>query len=310
MTASFGIALYPSDGNDAHGLIRHANIAMHRAKKIGRDNYRFYTAQMNEEASARQTMETALRDAVKQQTFELFYQPKISLLDNSVCGVEALLRWQQPGQGNISPAVFVPMLENLGLITQVGNWVINRVCKRIADWQRTGEGGIQVAVNVSFQQIIKGDLIAIIQQALIEHQIDAHWLEIELMESSLMEHTSHTIASLQTLKQLGVKVSIDDFVTGYSSLAYLRRFPIDKLKIDIAFIREVTTNPQGAAIAKTIIELAHSLNLQVIAEGVETPEQLDLLTKNGCDQVQGYLFSKPLPVRELEAFLRERRSFT
>ena len=142
MTASFGIALYPSDGNDAHGLIRHANTAMHCAKKIGRDNYRFYTAQMNEEASARQTMETALRDAVKQQTFELFYQPKISLLDNSVCGVEALLRWQQPGQGNISPAVFVPMLENLGLITQVGNWVINRVCKRIADWQRTGEGGI------------------------------------------------------------------------------------------------------------------------------------------------------------------------
>ena len=310
MTASFGIALYPDDGNDAHGLIRHANTAMHRAKKIGRDNYRFYTAQMNDDASARQTMETALREAVKQQTFELFYQPKISLLDDSVCGVEALLRWQQPGQGTISPAVFVPMLENLGLITQVGNWVINRVCKQIADWQRTGEGGIQVAVNVSFQQIIKGDLIAIIQQALIEHQIDAHWLEIELTESSLMENTSHTIASLQTLKELGVKVSIDDFGTGYSSLAYLRRFPIDKLKIDIAFIREVTTNPQDAAIAKTIIELAHSLNLQVIAEGVETPDQLDFLTKNGCDQVQGYLFSKPLPVLELEAFLRARGCFT
>ena len=310
MTASIGIALYPGDGNDAHGLIRHANTAMHRAKKLGRDNYRYYTAQMNEEASTRQAIETALRDAVRQQTFELFYQPKISVVDGSVCGLEALLRWQQPGQGNISPAVFVPILENLGLISQVGNWVITRVCKQIADWQRAGEEGIQVAVNVSCQQIIDSDFIASIQQALIDHQIDPHWLEIELTESSLMENTSHTIASLQTLQQLGVKVSIDDFGTGYSSLAYLRRFPIDKLKIDIAFIREVTTNPQDAAIARTIIELAHSLNLQVIAEGVETPEQLDFLKKNGCDQVQGYLFSKPLPVLELEAYLSARGCFT
>ena len=310
MTASIGIALYPSDGNEAHGLIRHANTAMHRAKKIGRDNYRFYTTQMNEEASARQAIEIALRDAVKQQAFELFYQPKISVVDGSVCGLEALLRWQQPGQGNVSPAVFVPILENLGLISQVGNWVITRVCQQIADWQRAGEEGIQVAVNVSCQQLIDGDFMASIQQALIDHQIDPHWLEIELTESSLMENTSHTIASLHTLQQLGVKVSIDDFGTGYSSLAYLRRFPIDKLKIDIAFIREVTTNPQDAAIARTIIELAHSLNLQVIAEGVETPEQLDFLKKNGCDQVQGYLFSKPLPVLELEAYLRERGCFT
>ncbi len=310
MTASIGIALYPSDGDDAHGLIKHANTAMHRAKKVGRDTYRFYTAQMNEEASARQVMETALREAVKQEAFELFYQPKISLADGCVCGLEALLRWPRAGQANVSPAVFVPMLERLGLITQVGNWVITRVCKQIADWQRAGEGPFQVAVNVSGHQIIEGDLIASIRQALIDHRIDPHWLEIELTESSLMENTSHTIASLQTLQQLGVKVSIDDFGTGYSSLAYLRRFPIDKLKIDIAFIREVTSNPQDAAIARTIIELAHSLNLQVIAEGVETPEQLAFLTANGCDQVQGYLFSRPLPIRDLEDFLRERQCFT
>lgn len=310
MTASIGIALYPSDGDDAHGLIKHANTAMHRAKKVGRDTYRFYTAQMNEEASARLAMETALRDAVKQEAFELFYQPKISLADGCVCGLEALLRWPRAGQANVSPAVFVPMLERLGLITRVGNWVITRVCKQIADWQRAGEGPFQVAVNVSGHQIIEGDLIASIRQALIDHRIDPHWLEIELTESSLMENTSHTIASLQTLQQLGVKVSIDDFGTGYSSLAYLRRFPIDKLKIDIAFIREVTSNPQDAAIARTIIELAHSLNLQVIAEGVETPEQLAFLTANGCDQVQGYLFSRPLPIRELEDFLRERQCFT
>lgn len=310
MTASIGIALYPDDGDDAHGLIKHANTAMHRAKKIGRDTYRFYTAQMNEEASARQTMETALREAVKQQAFELFYQPKIGLADGRVCGLEALLRWPRPGQANVSPAVFVPILESLGLITQVGNWVITRVCKQIADWQGAGKGAFQVAVNVSGQQIIEGDLIASIRQALIDHQIEPRWLEIELTESSLMENTAHTIASLQTLQQLGVKVSIDDFGTGYSSLAYLRRFPIDKLKIDIAFIREVTSNPQDAAIARTIIELAHSLNLQVVAEGVETPEQLAFLTANGCDQVQGYLFSRPLPVTELESFLQGQQCFT
>ncbi len=310
MTASIGIALYPNDGDDAHGLIKHANTAMHRAKKIGRDTYRFYTAQMNVEASARQAMEAALRDSVEQHAFELYYQPKIDLADGTVCGLEALLRWPRPGLPNVSPAVFVPILENLGLITQVGKWVITSVCKQIADWQTAGEKPFRVAVNVSGQQIIEGDLIASIQQVLVDHQVDPHWLEIELTESSLMENTSHTIASLKTLQQMGIKVSIDDFGTGYSSLAYLRRFPIDKLKIDIAFIREVTSNPQDAAIAKTIIELAHSLDLQVIAEGVETVEQLAFLTANGCDQVQGYLFSRPLPISELDELLRERICFT
>jgi diguanylate cyclase (GGDEF)-like protein/PAS domain S-box-containing protein len=310
MTASIGIALYPNDGDDAHGLIKHANTAMHRAKKIGRDTYRFYTAQMNVEASARQAMEAALRDAVEQHAFELYYQPKIDLADGTVCGLEALLRWPRPGLPNVSPAVFVPILENLGLITQVGKWVITSVCKQIADWQTAGEKPFRVAVNVSGQQIIEGDLIASIQQVLVDHQVDPHWLEIELTESSLMENTSRTIASLKTLQQMGIKVSIDDFGTGYSSLAYLRRFPIDKLKIDIAFIREVTSNPQDAAIAKTIIELAHSLDLQVIAEGVETVEQLAFLTANGCDQVQGYLFSRPLPISELDELLRERICFT
>ncbi|MBH1966839.1 MAG: EAL domain-containing protein [Pseudomonadales bacterium] len=310
MTASIGIALYPNDGDDAHGLIKHANTAMYQAKKVGRDTYRFYTAQMNVEASARQSIEAALREAVRQEAFELFYQPKISLADGRVCGLEALLRWPRPDQANVSPAVFVPILEKLGLITEVGKWVITQVCKKIADWKRAGEMPLQVAVNVSGQQIIEGDLIAIIRQALSDHQIDSHWLEIELTESSLMENTSHTIASLQTLQKMGVKVSIDDFGTGYSSLAYLRRFPIDKLKIDIAFIREVTSNPQDAAIARTIIELAHSLNLQVIAEGVETPEQLAFLKANGCDQVQGYLFSRPLPIKALVDFLRERQCFT
>ncbi|MEB0047529.1 MULTISPECIES: EAL domain-containing protein [unclassified Pseudomonas] len=310
MTASIGIALYPGDGDEAVSLIKHANTAMNRAKKVGRDTYRFYTAQMNVEVSAQLDMETALHEAVQQQAFELFYQPKICLESGRICGLEALLRWQRPGQPNISPAVFVPILENLGLITQVGRWVIARVCRQIGEWQRAGVGSFEVAVNVSGDQMIEGDLLADIQQALSDHQVDPQWLEVELTESSLMENTSHTISRLQALRELGVKISIDDFGTGYSSLAYLRRFPIDKLKIDIAFIREVTSNPQDAAIARTIIELAHSLNLHVIAEGVETLEQLAFLRENGCDQVQGYFFSKPLPVGELEVLLREQRRFT
>ena len=200
--------------------------------------------------------------------------------------------------------MFVPVLESLALISEVGSWMIDSVCAQIALWQRSGLGSFQVAVNVSGQQIEGSGLIADIGKALERHKVDPKWLEVELTESSLMENTSHTITTLQTLKNMGVRISIDDFGTGYSSLAYLRRFPIDKLKIDIAFIREVTSNPQDAAIARAIIELAHSLDLKVIAEGVETPEQRAFLTENHCDQIQGYLVSKPLPLDELELYLR------
>lgn len=310
LTASIGIALYPDDGADAERLIKQASTAMNRAKQAGRDTYRFYTAQMNVEVQARQELETALRDAVRKQAFELYYQPKISLRDGTLCGVEALLRWHRPGLPSVAPSVFVPILEDMGLISTVGQWVIASVCKQIACWQRSGLGVSQVAVNVSAQQIAEGDFVQDIQRSLDEHQIEAKWLELELTESSLMFNTPETIASLLALRDLGLKISIDDFGTGYSSLAYLSRFPIDKLKIDIAFIREVPHNVQDAAITRTIIELAHSLNLQVIAEGVENCEQLAFLTENGCDQVQGYLLSRPLPTKELETLLREQRCFT
>ena len=310
LTASIGIALYPDDGADAEGLIKQASTAMSRAKQAGRDTYRFYTAQMNVEVQARQELETALRDAVRKQAFELYYQPKISLRDGTLCGVEALLRWHRPGLPSVAPSVFVPILEDMGLISMVGQWVIASVCKQIAYWQRSGLVVSQVAINVSAQQITEGDLVENIQRSLDEHQIEAKWLELELTESSLMFNTPETIASLLALRDIGLKISIDDFGTGYSSLAYLSRFPIDKLKIDIAFIREVPHNAQDAAITRTIIELAHSLNLQVIAEGVENCEQLAFLTENGCDQVQGYLLSRPLPTKELETLLREQRCFT
>lgn len=307
VTASIGLAVFPQDAADAVTLLKRANTAMNLAKNTGGDTYRFYTAQMHLDAAARLDMETALREAVEQRAFELFYQPKICAQTGRISGLEALLRWPRPGLANISPAIFVPILESLGLIGEVGRWVIASACAQISRWQRAGVGPFKVAVNVSGDQIIEGDLIGHITQSVADNQIDPCWLEVELTESSLMQNTAHTISSLQALRSLGVTLSIDDFGTGYSSLAYLRRFPISTLKIDIAFIREVTTNAQDAAIVRTIIELAHSLDMLVIAEGVETQEQLAFLAHSGCDQVQGYLFSKPLSVDDLAIFLREYR---
>ncbi len=265
-----------------------------------------HTTQGNVHDLVRVDMEKALREAIERGEFALHYQPKVELANGNICALEALLRWDRPDYGAVSPAVFVPILESLGLIVPVGRWVIEQVCQQIAEWQRSDIGAVEVSVNVSGHQLIEGDLIADIAHSLESTGVEAHWLEVELTEGSLMENTQHTIASLQRLRAMGVKISIDDFGTGYSSLAYLRRFPIDTLKIDIAFIREVTTNPQDAAITRTIIELAHSLKLRVVAEGVETQAQLAFLKEAGCDQIQGYLFSRPLPVVTLERLLLER----
>jgi len=265
------------------------------------------SSRLNVHDLARLDLEKALRLAVEHEEFVLHYQPKVELANGQVCALEALLRWDRPGYGAVSPAVFIPILESQGLIVTLGRWVIDNVCRQIATWQSSAVGAVEVSVNVSGHQLIEGDLIADIAQSLANAGVEAHWLEVELTEGSLMENTQHTIASLQRLRAMGVKISIDDFGTGYSSLAYLRRFPIDTLKIDIAFIREVTSNPQDAAITRTIIELAHSLKLRVVAEGVETQGQLEFLREAGCDQIQGYLFSRPLPMKELERLLLEKR---
>lgn len=287
----------------AHGdqLMRHSQLLEQQLQQHTSDN-----ARMNVHDLARQDLEQALRQAVERGEFTLHYQPKVELASGGICALEALLRWERPGYGAVSPAVFVPILESLGLIVMVGRWVIDSVCRQIAAWQRSEIGAIEVSVNVSGHQLIEGDLIADIAHILEQTGVQSHWLEVELTEGSLMENTQHTIASLQRLRAMGVKISIDDFGTGYSSLAYLRRFPIDTLKIDIAFIREVTSNPQDAAITRTIIELAHSLNLRVVAEGVETQAQLAFLKQAGCDQIQGYLFSRPLSAAALERLLLER----
>jgi diguanylate cyclase (GGDEF)-like protein/PAS domain S-box-containing protein len=304
VTASIGITVHPDDASDPETLLKYADTAMYRAKQAGRDTYRFFTAQMNADVLARLDLETALRKAVENGEFVLHYQPKVQLNSGRIAGLEALLRWQRPGHGLVAPRDFIQVLEETGLIVRVGSWVLATACKQIALWMHSSIGPVPVSVNVSGRQFSEGDLDGDVIKALGDNDITADLLELELTESSLMANTERTIARLQNLKDQGVQVSIDDFGTGYSSLAYLRRFPIDKLKIDIAFIRDITRNSDDAAIALAIIRLAHSLKLKVIAEGVETAAQLAYLRRHHCDDIQGYYFSPPLPLPELEQMLR------
>ncbi|SFU98187.1 EAL domain-containing protein [Pseudoduganella namucuonensis] len=299
LTASIGIAMYPDDATDPETLVKYADTAMERAKQAGRDGYRFFTAGMNVQVLARLDLEMALRRALDEDELVLYYQPKVNLTTGRISGVEALLRWQRPGVGLVYPAEFVPVLEDTGLIVRVGAWIIEAACRQIAAWNRSLVGPVHVAVNVSSRQFVEGDLEAEVQSALERHKVPPELLELELTETALMSNAERTIGVLQRLKAIGVKCAIDDFGTGYSSLAYLQRFPIDKLKIDIAFVRDITTNPNDAAIALAIISMAHSLKLRVIAEGVESRPQLEYLRRNRCDEIQGYFFSRPLPADEL-----------
>ena len=303
VTASIGVTIYPDDAADSDTLLRFADTAMYRAKQAGRDTFRFFTAQMNDDVVARLDLENALRRAVERNEFVLHYQPKVSLDTAAVSGLEALLRWERPGHGLISPGEFIPLLEETGLIVRVGTWVIGEACRQMREWLSSPVGRVQVSVNVSGRQFSDGDLEGDVIRALEENVLTPDLLELELTESSLMANTDRTISILKNLKQRGVKVSIDDFGTGYSSLAYLRRFRIDKLKIDIAFVRDITTNRDDAAIALTIIRMAHSLRLQVVAEGVETAAQLAYLRRHRCDEIQGYFYSKPLPAVEIARLL-------
>lgn len=303
VSASIGITVHPDDSSDPDTLIKYADTAMYRAKQAGRDTYRFFTAQMNADALARVELESALRRAIHLEQFVLHYQPKLKLSDGRVAGVEALLRWERPGVGLVAPNEFIPLLEETGLIVRVGSWVIAAACRQIAAWLASPVGPVHVAVNVSGRQFIESDLDAEVALALHTHGVPAELLELELTETSMMANTERTIDSLNKLKKRGVQIAVDDFGTGYSSLAYLRRFPINKLKIDIAFIREITTSPDDAAIVRAIISMARSLKLEVIAEGVENEMQLNYLRRHECDEIQGFYFSRPLAAAALEEFL-------
>ncbi|WP_207309004.1 putative bifunctional diguanylate cyclase/phosphodiesterase [Marinobacter salicampi] len=307
VTASIGITLYPDDAENAETLIKYADTAMYQAKHAGRDTFRFFTAQMNAEMMARLELEKALRQALQNEEFVLYYQPKVQFSSGRIVGLEALLRWQRPGHGLVSPSEFIPILEETGMIVRVGNWVIASACRQLGTWLRAGVDPVQMAVNVAGRQFVEGDLEAEVRAGLSNNGITGELLELELTESSLMADTECTVNTLKNIKQLGVQISIDDFGTGYSSLTYLRRFPIDKLKIDIAFIRNITSVPDDAAIALAIISMAHSLKMEVVAEGVETVAQLDYLRVHHCDQFQGFYFGPPLPAAEIETILREQK---
>jgi len=303
VTASIGIAMHPDDAADAETLLMYADTALHQAKQAGRDTFQFFTSAMNTEVWRRLELETALRQAVKNGEFVLHYQPKVDLAGGHVVGLEALLRWDRPGYGLVPPSEFIYALEDSGLIVEVGRWVIAAACEQIRAWIRRGIDPVQVSVNVSPRQFIKGDLQGDVLLALDTYEVPAHLLELELTETLMMTSTDNTIAALRNLKAVGVQISIDDFGTGYSSLAYLRRFPVDKLKIDLSFIRDVTHSPDDDSIVSAIIQMGHSLNLAVIAEGVETAPQLAFLRRHQCDQIQGYYFSRPLPLPALEQLL-------
>ncbi|MDN5753100.1 MAG: EAL domain-containing protein [Nitrosospira sp.] len=323
VTASIGISVYPTDSLDADTLVKNGDTAMHRSKKAGRDTYRFFTSEMNARAIKRLDQENALRKALDRNEFVLHYQPKMELSGGRITGVEALIRWNRPGHGSIAPLEFISSLEQTGLINRVGAWVIDSACRQIAAWRDSGIGEIPISVNVSGRQFsqstLNGDVIRAIQEndvdpemlefelqterALRENSIDYDLLELELTESSLTAHANKTISILRRLKVLGIQISIDDFGTGYSSLVYLKRFPVDVLKIDRSFIMNVTTNPADAAITTAIIDMAHSLDVKVVAEGVETVEQFDFLRMRGCDEIQGYYLAKPLPANEISELL-------
>ena len=306
-SASMGIALFPHDGDDADALIKNAANALGRAKEQGRNHYQFYTEDMNAKAFERLMLESGLRKALEQGELVLHYQPKVSLADGAVTGVEALLRWVHPDFGLVPPAEFIPLAEETGLIVPIGAWVLRTACAQVHAWHRAGHPGIDLAVNISARQFQERSFVPSVATALAETGFPAERIELELTESVIMRDALDVAQRLRELTALGIRLAVDDFGTGYSSLGYLRSFPIHALKIDRSFVRDIDRDPNSAALAQAIIAMAASLRLQVVAEGVETRAQLEQLHGCGCQELQGYIFSKPLPPDELLALLAEGR---
>jgi len=303
--ASVGISVYPQDGNKAQDLLIGAETAVHRAKELGGKQFCYYTSELNIQARATLDMEEALRQALEQEEFVLYYQPKVDLRSGQIVGAEALVRWQRPDFGLVPPLEFISAAEKTGLIEVLGAWVIRDACRQMKAWLEEGLEEIKVAVNVSARQFRSSSLEEVVAKTLARYEVKPSHLMLELTESMLMEEPEEAVARMTALKRIGVRLSLDDFGTGYSSLAYLSRFPIDQMKIDISFIRNIVTDPGSATIATSVIALAHRMRLGVVAEGVETEAQAGYLRQNGCDEIQGYLFSKPVPAEEFAELVRQ-----
>lgn len=304
VTLSIGIAIYPENGRDLDHLLQHSLDAMHHAKNEGGNRYQFYQAENFEKSSQSLAIESSLHYALERNEFLVYYQPKIDIKTNKIVGAEALIRWQHPTMGMISPAAFIPIAEESGLILPIGKWVLWTACQQMKQW-RDGGYPLKVAVNLSAQQFNQPDICEQVVEVLQANNLEPSCLELELTESILVQNPEAAIQILSELKGLGIEISVDDFGTGYSSLGYLKQFPFDTLKIDQIFVRNLTDDSKNAAITTALIQLAHNLKLTVIAEGVETEAELTFLRQHQCDKVQGYLFSPPVPPEVLEQKLRE-----
>jgi diguanylate cyclase (GGDEF)-like protein len=301
---SIGIAFYPEDGATVEALVAHADAAMFAAKHRGRNNVQCYASGMEAGTHDKVRLESDLHAALARGEFELYYQPKVDTMSGTFYSAEALIRWRHPERGLVSPAAFIPLAEECGLIGPIGEWVLREACRQGRAWQLAGLPSLRIAVNVAAAQFRSGNLVETIRRALADAQFEPRLLEVELTESAVMSDPEESIKTLEKLSEMGVLVSVDDFGTGYSSMSYLRRFPIDHLKIDRSFLSEITARSDDASIVGAIVSLAHNLRLKVIAEGVETTAQLDLLKTLGCDQYQGYQFSPPVPVADFERLMR------
>ncbi|MCG7866545.1 MAG: EAL domain-containing protein, partial [Candidatus Thiodiazotropha taylori] len=303
VSVSLGVSLFPQDGDSATALLSNADAAVYRAKSEGRNNFRLYSQEMTDQAMERVVLAGDLHQAVNQGELYLQYQPQMNLANDRVVGVEALVRWRHPRRGTISPAQFIPIAEDSGLIHALGEWVLYEACRQGVDWMKRGVEFKRVAVNIAGPQVNRGDLPELIGTVLMETGLPAEHLELEVTEGFIMRHAEQAIEQLIEIRRLGVTLAIDDFGTGYSSLSYLKRLPLQKLKIDQSFVRDIPRNTNDQAIASAVIALGKSLELDVIAEGVENNPQAQFLKEHGCEEFQGYFFSRPLDAADLEAFI-------
>jgi diguanylate cyclase (GGDEF)-like protein/PAS domain S-box-containing protein len=310
ISASIGITLYPHDGDSVDQLLNNADIALHRAKQAGGQDYCYFTDELTRDAVSRFQMENQLRQALLHKEFFLEYQPRVSLVDGSVRGAEALLRWKKVDGTRVSPAEFIPQLEEMGLITSVGEWVLHTACMQASHWQKAGLPPFKVSVNLSARQFQQADLCRVVARCLEHSGLDPAWLELEVTESLMIQDLAESVAMLNRLREMGISIAIDDFGAGYSSLGYLKHLPVNTLKIDKGFIDELATDVADAAIVQAVINMAHRMGLEVTAEGVEQADQLDLLISLGCEEVQGYYLARPMPVPQLEDWILAPKSYS